>query len=617
MTKTDYALYLGEETESLTQEFVFDNHFVLIYSSHQGATHSQSIKHDLEHIKEEIKKHKPEHLAAFEEIIDVVLIKKEKDRIGALACGIIVGTVLYVKTYGEGVVMLRRGDKFGRVVGDGLSASGIITDDDTLVFANKTFLNNIDSKLLHETIQNSQIHEVIETITPYIKQEDDKGSIALFLHIKLNDEEEEDDTSFDNAEEAVVQSPQHEIAPPIISPDLQPIQKQSSTNALTSVTGFIKTAAVRFKEYQQGSSKNKKWTLAAVVVIFIILVWSVGFGINRRATNELRQQIEHSQEVITQKIQEASDVAGLNVERSQSLLAEARTEFESVKKKAGNREIEAIQKIEEQLKGAENSIVKKEDKKAESFYDLKLVNSTARATSMYKDGESALLLNGADKQAYVLNLAKKSVKTYKKDELLGATMGVIYQDDLIFYVPQKGIYKISSDNKATVVIENDPEWGKLTNMVVYNGNLYILDETKADVYKYLVAESGYSAKKSYFKEGQKITLADSATIAIDSALYVATPKKISKFVTGVRDAFSLEFPDSGSHTFDQIVTDKDTNALYVLDKSAGKVYILAKSGSYERQIESSIFKKADAITVLESAKSIFVLVGDKIYSIAL
>lgn len=617
MTKTDYALYLGEETESLTQEFVFDNHFVLIFSSHPGETHPQSIKHDLEHIKEEIKKHKPEHLAAFEEIIDSVLIKKEKDRIGALACGIIVGTVLYVKTYGEGVVMLKRGDKFGRVVGDGLSASGIVADDDTLVFANKTFLNNIDSKLLHETIQNSQIHEVIETITPYIKQEDDKGSIALFLHIKLNDEEE-DVITFDSTEETATEPSSSEIVSPVISHDpITPIQKQTGVSALSSVTGFMKTALTRFNEYQQGSSKNKKWTLTAVVVIFIILVWSVGFGINRRTTNELKQNIEHSQEVITQKIQEASDVAGLNVERSQNLLAEARTEFESVKKKAGNKEIEMIQKMEEQLKEAENSIVKKEDKKAESFYDLKLVNSTARATSMYKDGESALLLNGAEKQAYVLNLVKKSVKTYKKDELLGATMGVIYQDDLIFYVPQKGIYKISSDDKATLVIENDSEWGKLTNMVVYNGNLYILDETKADVYKYLVAESGYSAKKSYFKEGQKIASADNATIAIDSALYVATPKKISKFVTGVRDAFSLEFPDSGSHTFDQIITDKDTNALYVLDKSAGKVYILAKQGQYERQIESSIFKKADAITVLDSAKSIFVLVGDKIYSIAL
>ena len=54
--------------------------------------------------------------------------------------------------------------------------------------------------------------------------------------------------------------------------------------------------------------------------------------------------------------------------------------------------------------------------------------------------------------------------------------------------------RLTIKKKPVRIIEDDSEWGNIIDLNVYNGNIYLLDSEKDEVYKYLVAEKGYSEK---------------------------------------------------------------------------------------------------------------------------
>ena len=86
----------------------------------------------------------------------------------------------------------------------------------------------------------------------------------------------------------------------------------------------------------------------------------------------------------------------------------------------------------------------------------------------------------------------------------------------------------------------DRDWGTLDDFWMYSGNIYMLDSAKNDIHKYLVAEEGYSEKRSYFGEGESPGLTSATAIAIDASLYIANSDKAQKFTSGVRSPFEVD-----------------------------------------------------------------------------
>jgi hypothetical protein len=188
----------------------------------------------------------------------------------------------------------------------------------------------------------------------------------------------------------------------------------------------------------------------------------------------------------------------------------------------------------------------------------------------------------------------------------------LHQDEPYIFSNNDGVFRIT-DKKTEVLIEKDDEWGDIKDMWMYNGNIYMVDAGKDEIYKYLVAEGGYSAKTSYVKSG-KADLAKANAMAIDRSIYVLNGSRVLKYESGNSINFAIKIPGGDDLEFDDIFTSDDIDNVYLLDKAAKKIFVVSKDGEFLKQISASVIGEATDF-VVDQKEGILLLTGDKIIKI--
>lgn len=579
MFQKDIVFYLGQEKENGFSGVISEDGFLVVLEVEEGLT-SEEGRTKLNQLKEHIVTTEIQHLSDLETLIHEKIQECNFPTNISLAVGYVKETVLYLKTVGSGNVYLRRGNQFEKIVGGEESASGHIHEQDIYLFTTDRFIQAIGSENeIKKIFDHKKPHEIIEEITPKLKGNDDQGIIALFAQFNKKDE---------------------------ISLEVSFI---SHTSPWEKVGRTFQNLYTKAREYSQEAGSRKKYTFIAVIVIFIILIWSVGLGYARRNETALDKKIQSTKNLISQKLNQADESVFLNLPQSLALISEARQELERLKKEIGNKRKEKeIKDLENLITQEENKITKKEEKKYEEFFDLAVDNKQSKGVRLYLDSNNLSILDKAQGIIYTLSLEKKSLDKNKFPEIKNAQKIARYEDNVFFFTSD-GFYKITTDGKLNKIIEKDKDWKTIIDVWIYNGNIYVLDKDKDQIYKYLVAENGYSDKTLYFKGGTS-GLKDAHSLAIDSSIYVGFPDHIFKFTAGTQDEFKTSFPESNIQ-ITKIFTTKDVEKVYAWDKTSGSLYVLSKNGTYERELYSSILKQIDDFIIYN--KNAYLLSGKKIY----
>lgn len=588
MFQKDIVFYLGREKENGFSGVIAENGYLIVVEIDEGLTTKEG-REKLSQLKDAIITATITKLSDFETAISEKIKEVNFPANISLAAGYVKETVLYLKTIGAGKIYLRRGNKFGEIIEGEQSASGHIHGQDLFLFTTDHFINKFGGEREIKNIcSHKKPHEIIDEITPRLKGNDDQGIIALFAQLNTIEETKEEPSEEE----------------PLFT---------SSPRFWRKGIFTLQSLYARAQAYSAQAGERKKYTFIAIIIVFCILVWSVGLGYIRRNDANLNRKIQSSRERISQKLDQADEASFLNLSQSMTLIAEARKDFEALKKDIGDKKQKELQEIDSLIREKENKITKREEKKYDEFYDLAFDNKQARGTAMYLSVNDLSILDNNQGIIYVLSLTKKSLDKRSFSEIKSARRIAQYQNDLFFFSDQSGIYKITSEGKLTRAIEKDKDWGTIVDFWIYNGNLYVLDEAKNEIYKYLVAENGYSNKTSYFKGGEA-GLKDANSLAIDSSIYVGFPDHIFKFTGGAQDEFKTSFPDANVY-ISKIFTTRDLEKVYAWNKEQGSLYILGKNGTYEKEIYSSILKQIDDFVVFENTA--YLLSGGKIYSITL
>lgn len=569
MLTPDFSVYQKKDKDELYLGYVVENGFFCILETvdlpqEQGDKLLNNISSDLTAGVRD--------LAEFESLI-MVRIKEANLPVGfSFAGGYKKDDIFYLKTYGDGEINIRRNHQLKTLIRGNNNASGYIKTGDLFIFSTFSLTGLFGGEEnLRKIVGSKKTNELTENLKTEI------DSPGILLPVEFN----EDVNKTVGSEE---------------EPELQ--KKAVDLGRL---------------DPRQHPDQKRKLTLIAVFLVAILLIWSVIFGYQRRTEAKIKKNISSTKELVTQRLKEAEDVANLNIDRSLALINESKEEVKVLLAKAGKKHQKEIDEINKMILDQEGKILKKEEKKYEEFFDLAVDNKEANGEVLYLDGENLAIL---DKKGtiYILSLAKKLLKKRVSQEIKNADLPAVYEENVFFYKTGQGIYKIGEDNKPKKVIENDKDWGKIIDFKIYNGNLYLLDQTKDEIFKYLVAETGYSSKSSYIKAGQATDLKEANSIAIDASVYIGFNERISKYTAGDHDAFKTEFPTKDVN-INKIFTSKEADKVYGWDKGKEVVYIFSKDGTYEGQILSSILIKADDFAIYN--KGIFVLVGQKIYRINL
>lgn len=613
MLQANAVQFIGTHPEGGYIGYISEDSLFLVISYEDGVTQEEGdrlISTIQINFPDEIKS-----LSDFDAKLSDLIIKSNLPAHFSLAAGYVRDNVIYVKTVGKGQIYVRRGKDFTLLIEGTKSASGYLKQFDCFTFTTSHLYDLYGSTKELEMVMGRQTPgEVLQELEKEnFTADEKKGLITLFIEFVIG----EDRPVIQNFE-AMGQLPKssepltaaaNPYRPPVAAvaqavPVQQPQEPFSPAFPKRSMfSGFSSIS----------SNRQKMFTFGGVAVIFGILLWSVVFGYQRRANDQIDKKIAASKQVIDKKLSEAEESAFLNLDKSISLIGEAKAEYEKVKKEVGDKRPNELKELESTIQAKEGSIVKKEEKSFDEFYDLALEDKDATGKRIYLDGENAAILDSENGAVYVLSLPKKSIEKNSSGEVKGANLVALYEDNIYVVKAGTGVFNFTSETKTAKVIEAK-DWGDIVDVHMYGGNLYLLDQGKDEIYKYIPVADGFSDKSSYFASGQSVDLGSASSLAIDSSVYIAIGDVVAKYTSGSREDIKTDFPDEDV-TLDKVYTNADIEKVYAWNKAAGSIYILGKNGAYEKQVKSSILTKADDFTVFEDAA--YILSGQKIYKMNL
>lgn len=156
-----------------------------------------------------------------------------------------------------------------------------------------------------------------------------------------------------------------------------------------------------------------------------------------------------------------------------------------------------------------------------------------------------------------------------------------------------------SENKIGI-----PENSKITGAGTYLTYLYLLDSQSNQIYRYPRAEGGFGDKTNWLKE--TINLENSCCVVIDENVYLINQGAVLKLFKGQKQEFNLENTNI-PFTLDGIFTNSETQNIYALDKSNGRIIKFSKDGSIASQYFHEDIKKATGFTADEKNNKVYII----------
>lgn len=574
MYKQDIGFYLGNEKNDGFSGLVDENNLFLTVEIEAGIT-PDTGRELTSYIREKINLSQIENLHEFDLFISNIIKEKNLPSGFSFSAGYLKGNIFYLKTINQGKIYIRRNNKLVLLINGDKTASGYIMESDIFIFTFNKFMKLLGEESgLNQRFDHRPISEIIDEITPELLAKDDQGAVALF--IKLNKMGEE------------------------IKPVNDFFEVPKKINPVLNLKDFY----LRF-------GQQKTLTFVTVFVLGLILFWSVGLGVIRRSQESNQKKITLTKDLVNQKLSQAEEVSFLNMSSALNLIADSKVEVKKLDSLRSSNLAGQIEELDTMITQFENKILKKEEKKYSEFFDLTVDDKNAKGDKFYLEGDNLLISDKVRGILYTLSLEKKSLDKDQSTEIKKSSNIALFEEKKYFYVQGSGVYQIV-EGKTKKIIEDDKDWGNIIDLVVFNGNVYLLDQGKDEIWKYLTTESGFGTKNSYFQSGQSIDLSKVYSLSIDGSIYLAGDSVLFKYTSGLRDGFTVELPN-GNVDMTKIYANKDLEKLYGWDKKEGIVYVMGKNGDYQEQINSKILSTATDFVVYKN--SIYVMQGSKVYKI--
>lgn len=372
--------------------------------------------------------------------------------------------------------------------------------------------------------------------------------------------------------------------------------------------------------------KSGRGRLIIAVVLIVVIVLGAGYKYKLSRDEKMQAEFNQTLQEAKDAFEGAKGLASLNPNEAKIKLDLAKDKInKALALKSNNGEAQNFKKqIEE-----ESSTILKQAEVADFplFLDLDLVKKDFRANQMSLSGNKLLLLDTGIKTLVSIDLAKKSNQILAGSEKLGEALFASLNGGLVFgYSKDKGVLRLDTGSQKLITVSKiDKGWGEIADIYGFAGNIYLLDKSNNQIWKYLPASEGYSDKREYLTKGTTADFSTALRMQIESSVYILkSGGEILRFTKGDKDNFSYAglpaSPAGGpSNVKDpkSIFVSSETENLYVLDSGNSRILILTKTGSYKEQITGSKFATITDLVVDEIGKKIYLLEGSKIFQVDL
>lgn len=354
--------------------------------------------------------------------------------------------------------------------------------------------------------------------------------------------------------------------------------------------------------------KSRKTAFIGIILTMLLLV-SVVFGIYKNKKDTYKSSYAQTLTSAKSSIEDAISLKGTNLPRSREELLRGKSLLNKLKEDGiKDSEIGVLEKL---VSENESMILGEKHPNSEMWLDLTLI----------VDGFSAGQIVDSDNMIYAMDFSKNKIisidASSKKSKTTNATDEIkniksfLVRANEIYFLTDNGIYKNSSKEK--IIGKN---WNEAEFFTFFSSNIYILDKQKGEVLKSAGTQTGFSEAKKWTTSDAE-DFGSVRSFMVDGFVWILKDSGIEKFSYGNNIKFELSGYPYDLPDYDLMFTDESTADLYLLSKKSKTISVFDKDGVYKNDLIADAVSDAKDFFVSESGGEIFLLTGEKLYSISL
>jgi hypothetical protein len=374
-----------------------------------------------------------------------------------------------------------------------------------------------------------------------------------------------------------------------------------------------RTGTVYLKKPEARDRMRKyTWILGGVFVLVVIVL--VGVGGYRLWIKE-QKRIE--QERVVNK-------AVANIAEARSLL-----DSDPVKgKKLATEAIEALAKLPEEAKvlgmktELEDMLLKVSGVKeiaVEKVIDLSLIREDAAGEMLAIDEGVLWVGDRVGKRIMKIDIVRKNGSVVLGSESVGTMERLAsYPGKLAIFGDDKVTICETVGLKCNGKIEKDAKWGRIVDIKMFAGNVYLLDpsEGSGKIWRHLVTEAGYGVAQEWTREDES-ALRGGGEMAIDGGIWVVGEGRILRYVQGGLEKFEIEGLVKPLGAKLQLDTTESGNDLVLLDKENSRIIVVDKEGVVKQDLRNELFSKSLDMVMDLSGEKVYVLDGEVVWGVVI
>jgi len=488
---------------------------------------------------------------------------------------------------GKGKIIMKRKDKIGVLLSKNgneddaiTSASGYVENADTVLIETGQFASSIPQEIIQQAFELDLPNDIVEALSPQMHKQDNGGQSAIVIqyrgatHFVATDELDAEDE-----ENSVISNPSQ--YPPLDSslpPDTQedePLQQAvRKPFSLPTVKNF------RFR-FHFNFNHRRRLYLNIALILAVILIISIFFTFKKYNDDKQSALFQSIYPPAQQYYSEGKGLATVNASLSQ----------------------ENFQKAEKLLTNGEAKFSNNS-----SYYQ--------QISDLLTQVNNALQ-NNTQGQSTNASAVSPPANTILADEQ-GMTDGLAFGQNNtdVYEITNSAITMISkSDGTKTDIIKNNNYWSTPVAIVPYDGNIYVLDQSKG-LLKFVAGGGGYG--RDYYFHSNAPSVSSATGMAIDGSVWLLFKNgSIQQYTSGSSNNLQVSGLLKPLSNPTKIVTDITLENVYVLDTGNGRIVKFDKNGKYQSSYTSSVLANAKDFTVDETNKKIDILSQGKVWEISM
>lgn len=519
----------------------------------------------------------------------------------------VVDDVVYSSAIGGSGVMIFRNGSLGKILESEkekvVSASGFPKSGDMVLLATKRFFNRIPHGVIKAALSSESPSSAVENFGPLLLGSENGDDVGLIV-IKFE--------ASSNAGTFPVSVVSKSINfPEKIGNSFKFNYKQKAQSFFDSLSKRIPQRKIYLKNEQipEISSEGKKLTFTIAAILLALLAISIGLGIRQKGVNDLKNKYEGILQQAQNEVDQAISLASVDSQKSRDLFSDSEQKLNQIRSmKIDDPKVDLLAA---KINASRAAILGEYIQTPQMFLDLTLLSSGFKGDTISFSGGTIFILDKGGQRIVSVDISTKKSLVVAGPSVLSSPQTLAAYETKVFVLEGDGIYEVDSGPVKVI----DKTWPGDTFIAAFAGNIYVMDKSGNQIYRYQGQNNTFPVKENWLSAGTNVDFSGAVQMIVDGSIYILYPNsKILKFSQGSPQVFSLKGITPNIGRVDAIYASPENQYLYLLDRAGSRVVVTDKKGNYKAQYVDPLISSAINLVASEADKKIILLTGDKLFS---